>query len=98
MQLVVEVDGNIRCVYGEEIDLPSLGQRSIRRASHVEPDGCGRWFADLSPVDGPLLGPYPRRCEALAAEQRWLERHWLAGLTRSSGYSVWARLPSPQNT
>ena len=32
----------------------------IRRASHVEPDEAGRWWADLSPVGGPRLGPFAR--------------------------------------
>jgi hypothetical protein len=44
----------------------------IRRASHVEADKAGRWFADLSPVAGPVLGPFDRRSEALAAEHEWL--------------------------
>ena len=35
-----------------------LGTLAIKRASHVEPDGLGRWHADLSPVGGPFLGPF----------------------------------------
>jgi len=46
---------------------------SIRRASYVEPDDHGQWWADLHPVGGPCLGPFPRRSAALAAELRWLE-------------------------
>ena len=42
---------------------------SITRASHVEPDAEGRWLADLTPVAGPVLGPFDLRSEALAAEQ-----------------------------
>lgn len=34
-----------------------------------------RQHADLSPVGGPLLGPYQRRSEALAAEVQWLAEH-----------------------
>ena len=49
----------------------------IARASHVEPDPDGRWQADLRPVGGPVLGPFDRRSEALAAELAWLEAHWL---------------------
>ena len=70
------VVGNL-CVYGEEIDLSTLGQLAIRRASHVEPDKHGRWLADLSPVAGPVLGPFERRSDALDAERRWLEGQWL---------------------
>ena len=48
------------------------GEASIRRASHVEPEGTA-WVADMSPVNGPKLGPYTRRADALDAERRWLE-------------------------
>lgn len=50
-----------------------LGTSRIERASHVEPDGDGNWWADLSPRNGPVLGPYATRREALTAEREWLE-------------------------
>ena len=77
MQLVVAPDGLVRAIYGEEIALETLGQPTIVRASAVEPDGEGRWHADLRPLSGPVLGPFGRRSEALAAEVAWLEEHWL---------------------
>lgn len=77
MQLVVTSSGTVRCLYDETIPLASLGQLSIQRGSHVEPDAQGRWVADLSPVHGPVLGPFAKRSAALAAEQAWLEAHWL---------------------
>jgi len=77
MQLVIKPGGAVQCVYGEAIDLAALGSPTIMRASHVEPDQHGRWLADLSPVDGPCLGPFDSRSQALAAESRWLEAHWL---------------------
>jgi len=43
----------------------------------VEPDQQGRWWADLSPIRGPSLGPFTQRSEALAAEHAWLETNWL---------------------
>ena len=78
MELVIDPGGLIRCIYAETIDLNALGQPTIRRASHVEPDDSGRWWADLSPVTGPGLGPFDTRSEALDAEVRWLKEHWLA--------------------
>ena len=81
MHLIVEPGGTTRGVYGEAIDLARLGTLAIRRASHVEPDDQGRWHADLSPVGGPKLGPFDRRSDALMAEVRWLEDHWLGGST-----------------
>jgi len=77
MQLNVASSGAVRCVYGEEIDLSCLGRLNISRGSHVEPTADGHWTADLSPVNGPLLGPFPSRSEALSAERRWLNEHWL---------------------
>ena len=78
MKLIVERGGSIRCLYGEAVDLQCLGTLSVRRASHVEPDAEGLWWADLSPVDGPRLGPFVRRSDALSAEVAWIEEHWLS--------------------
>lgn len=78
MQLVVEPGGVVRCIYTELIDLSALGSPAISRASHVEADRQGRWWADLSPVHGPTLGPFENRSAALAAEQAWLETNWLS--------------------
>ena len=77
MDLVIDPTGQVRCLYGEAIPLASLGAVSIRRASQVEPDDQGRWRADLSPVGGPVLGPFTRRSVALAAEAQWLLEHRL---------------------
>jgi hypothetical protein len=77
MQLIVELGGVVRCIYDEVIDLATLGNPAITRASHVEPDQQGRWWADMGPVGGPVLGPFDRRSEALEAEKGWLKRNWL---------------------
>jgi hypothetical protein len=72
MELVVAVDGYARCIYDEALDLREIGKLKITRASHVEPDRDGYWWADMGPVDGPVLGPYGSRSEALRAEREWL--------------------------
>ena len=72
MELVVGVDGVARCIYDEALDLREMGRLQITRASHVEPDAEGYWWADMGPVDGPVLGPFKSRTEALQAERRWL--------------------------
>jgi len=77
MQLVIAPGGQVRCLYTEAIDLTALGQLTIRRASHVEPDERGQWRADMHPVGGPVLGGFQRRSDALAAETAWLCVHWL---------------------
>lgn len=78
MELVIDPAGICRCIYAETIPLGEIGTLTIRRASHVEPDAQGRWWADLAPVGGPALGPFDRRGQALEAEQTWLQSNWLA--------------------
>lgn len=78
MQLVIEPTGEVRCIYSERLDVRTLGQLDIRRASHVEPTPTGGWHVDLTPVGGPVMSNFGQRSEALAAEHAWLEEHWLS--------------------
>lgn len=77
MELIIDTDGDVRCIYAETIELRQIGSPHITRASHVEPDANGRWIADLTPVSGPLLGPFDNRTDALSAEVLWLRDNWL---------------------
>ena len=77
MEILIEPTGAARCLYGEAIDLSSLGQLRIKRASHVEPNADGQWLADLTPLSGPVLGPFAARSDALAAEAAWITEYWL---------------------
>jgi hypothetical protein len=72
MELVIDTDGSVRCIYDEGIDLREIGKLQITRASHVEPDAEGYWWADMGPVEGPVLGPFRSRSEALQAERERL--------------------------
>ena len=74
MELVVDAGGSVRCIYDEALDLREIGKLQITRASHVEPDAEGYWWADMGPTAGPLLGPYASRGEALGAERAWLTK------------------------
>ena len=74
MLLVFDRKGTVQGLYSEALDLASLGLLRIRRASHVEPDEQGRWWADLRVVGGPKLGSFLLRSQALDAEVQWLER------------------------
>ena len=77
MLIVITPVGDVRCLYDESLYLSSLGSVHVQRGSHVEPDFVGQWFADLSPVGGPRLGPFLRRSDAINAEVVWLQDHWL---------------------
>ena len=46
-------------------NLREIGKLQITRASHVEPDQHGDWWADMGPVGGPVLG----------AERGWLTNY-----------------------
>lgn len=75
VEVIVGADGTIQLVHDDDVVDVLLGEVAeveTFRASHVEPAGGGAWQADLGPVGGPLLGPFMRRSEALAAEVAWL--------------------------
>jgi len=79
MELVIQSNGDITTIYSEVLDLAELGIQRIERASHVEPDEQGHWWAEI--IDGPKLGPFDRRSEALSAEVAWLLKHRLGIVT-----------------
>jgi hypothetical protein len=72
IELMISTRALVTLIYTETIHLPSLGSVRISRASHVEPDAAGDWWVDLSPSQGPVLGPFPHRSIALQAEHDWL--------------------------
>jgi len=76
LELVFD-NGEVRFIHNDDAVelLAPLGAAHIARASHVEPDGAGQWWADLAPLRGPMLGPFARRDQALAEEAAWISRH-----------------------
>jgi len=73
--MIILCKGNtVTMVYNEDLDFKRLGDLSIHRASRVEPTPDGLWTADLTPV-GPVLGPFTKRSQALAAEAAWIENN-----------------------
>jgi hypothetical protein len=66
---VAAADERGLCIYDEALDLREIGKVQITRASHVEPDAEGYWWTDMGAVDGPVLGPFRSRSEALGAER-----------------------------
>ena len=68
-ELVVGVNGGLRCLDDEALDLRALGKPRITPASHVAPDRDGNRWADMGAAEGPVLGPFGTRQEALQAER-----------------------------
>lgn len=78
MKIKIDSDGTITHIYDERVDLSGIGTASIKRASHVEAMDYNEWTADMRPSNGgPVLGPFKKRSEALAAEVKWLEENVL---------------------
>ncbi len=74
-EIEIVFDGfHARAIYSDALEpLLDEGRATIRRASHVEPADGGGWTADMSPVGGPILGPFRLRADALAKEVEWLK-------------------------
>lgn len=71
--VVTMVDGKPTFVYDDAAaDLLALGDATIRRVSHVEPTDDGRGWVATMVDDGAVLGPFPLRQQALAAERAYL--------------------------
>lgn len=70
-------DGTLRYVYDDDVHkhLSKLGEVSIKRATHVEPDENGLWYADLSPVGGEKVTGFKTHQEAIDFELKWLNEH-----------------------
>lgn len=75
MDIIIDANGNLRFIYNDDAaNLLNAGKATVRRVSHVEP--CeGGWSADMAPVDGPVLGPFALRADALRAEVNWLQQN-----------------------
>lgn len=83
VDVVVLADGTVKFLYYDELKpLLTIGNVDVSRASHVDPErlenGDLKWFADLSPVNGPKLGPFETRTEAIGAEVVWLTENYLS--------------------
>lgn len=73
---IVIAGGEVRFIHDDDLAeaMRGFGTSTTARASHVEPTEGG-WKADLAPVQGPVLGPFPRRSTALEVEVEWLQQH-----------------------
>ena len=74
----ITAQGTLQFIYEDALlPLVQSGLSHIRRASYVEPTPDGQWTADLQPLQGPILGPFTTRQEALRQEVEWIVKNWL---------------------
>ncbi len=71
MTLEVTTDGNIRCLYSDEIDLSQLGRLNISRASQIEFDNYLRKWTVTSSKTSKRLHSARSREEALEWEAQY---------------------------
>jgi hypothetical protein len=77
MIISIDRNGGVRAIYSDGFNWQALGKPLIQRASQVEPDQLGLWYVDLTLSNGPKIGPFARRADAIAAEIAWLEKNRL---------------------
>lgn len=59
-----------------KIDRPQAVKWLMQNRPEVElADYPDRWWADMLPSNGPVLGPFDTHAEAIAAEQKWLSEN-----------------------
>lgn len=79
IEMTIQEDGTIKAIHNDALaPLYDESKTEIKRASHVEPVNGGEqvnWVADMSPLNGPKLGPYRLRSDALEAEVEWLKQN-----------------------
>ena len=77
LTLSIGADAKLRFIYDDAARfLLDQGEATVRRASHVEPDGTN-WKVDLTPMNGPVLCGFRYRQTALDFEMDWLKKNWL---------------------
>jgi hypothetical protein len=83
LELLIAPWGDVYAVYSDELMTllrPKRQNLNVERIGIVEyyNDAPGWWVDLLDSVDGPLIGPFSTRREALEAEQKWLSEHLMA--------------------
>ena len=70
----IRPDGTIEGLYQEVLTLDTCGDRTIRRASSVEPSDDGSWQVQIGLIGGESLcmSGFRTRSDALAAEKAWI--------------------------
>jgi hypothetical protein len=92
MKLSISRDGTITAIYSDSLAplIEGAANVAITRASNVEPDQFGQWWATMhaSANDrinpGRVFGPFKLRSEALAAEVAYLEARLFPGVVESA--------------
>ena len=93
-QMIINVKpgGTTQFIYDDRLrGLLAEGKAEVKRASMVEPGSPTlgqdplKWYADMAPSGGGVLGPFDTRQGALDAEVAWINRHVLIVASTTSG-------------
>ena len=80
--IVINPDGSMEFIYADDLrDLIDEGNATIHRVSNVEPGIDGFWYAQM--INGPILGPFKYRQDALNAEIDYINEEMLNGSKKS---------------
>lgn len=74
-QLLIKSNGDIQCLYMDDIDLRKLGELKVERASNVEFDTTKRTWSVRLVESGEIIGEdFIKRTDALAFEVDYLNK------------------------
>ena len=70
----IKPSGQVRYLHDDLVaGVIDPGPVTARRASHIEISEDGKtWYVDLAPVDGPTVGGFASRQQAVEYEEAWL--------------------------
>lgn len=73
--LLIEGNGDLKCLWTDKIPLTNLGAVSVERASNVEFDSTnGTWFVKLAGTDEIIGKGYTKRKDAIDFEVEYLNK------------------------
>ena len=78
IELLIDLSGDVRCLYTEVIDLSQLGELHVERASHVEFDDENQTWTVRLPNNGKVIGTgFKSRRDAINHEVEHLNKFYL---------------------
>ena len=74
-ELIIGLGGNVRMIYSELVEPHALGEPTIERGSHVEPDQNGFWWADSHSCQWTAFGTVPHAIKGHRGRDRMVNEN-----------------------